>query len=121
MRVSPPISSKISKIRQAAYQFDSKKRREEIFKKGFNIDNPAYEAFAKVISATVNVPLDRVYSKLDNISGAMSEDAETWQTIAMLAGWPKWNIMPNSKESSSFSRGNVKIKRRKLKRKTLRK
>ena len=121
LRVSPPISSKISKIRQAAYQFDSKKRREEIFKKGFNIDNPAYEAFAKVISATVNVPLDRVYSKLDNISGAMSEDAETWQTIAMLAGWPKWNIMPNSKESSSFSRGNVKIKRRKLKRKTLRK
>jgi soluble cytochrome b562 len=120
LQISPPISSKISKIRGAAYQFDSKKRREEIFKKGFNIDNPAYEAFAKVISATANIPLDRVYSKIDNISGAMSEDAETWQTIAMLAGWPKWNIMPNSKKSSSFSRGNVKIKRRKLKRKTLR-
>jgi len=120
LQISPPISSKISKIRGAAYQFDSKKRREEIFKKGFNIDNPAYEAFAKVISATANIPLDRVYSKIDNISGAMSEDAETWQTVAMLAGWPKWNIMPNSKESSSFSRGNVKIKRRKLKRKTLR-
>ena len=120
LRVSPPISNKISKIRGAAWEFDSKKRRQEIFDKGFSIDNPAYEAFAKVISATTNIPLDRVYSKVDNISGAMSEDAETWQTVAMLAGWPKWNIMPNSKESSSFSRGNVKIKRRKLKRKTLR-
>jgi hypothetical protein len=121
LRVSPPISSKISKIRQAAYQFDSKKRREEIFDKGFSIDNPAYEAFAKVISATVNIPLDRVYSKLDNISGSMSEDAETWQTIAMLAGWPKWNIMSDTKESSVFSRGNSKIRKRKIKRRTIRK
>ena len=113
LRVSPPISSKISKIRQAAYQFDSKKRRQEIFDKGFSIDNPAYEAGAKVISATANIPLDRVYSKVDNISGAMSEDAETWQRIAMLAGWPKWNIMPDKEESSSFNKGNVKIESRK--------
>ena len=73
LQISPPISSKISKIRQAAYQFDSKARRKEIFEKGFSIDNPAYEAGAKVISATVNVPLDRVYSKVDNISGAMQK------------------------------------------------
>jgi|11_taG_2_1085331.scaffolds.fasta_scaffold00744_4 hypothetical protein len=119
LQISPPISSKISKIRGAAYQFDSKKRREEIFKKGFNIDNPAYEAFAKVISATANIPLDRVYSKIDNISGAMSEDAETWQTIAMLAGWPKWQIMSKEKEVSTFNKGNVKISsRRKFKRKS---
>ena len=102
LQISPPISSKISKIRQAAYQFDSKKRREEVFEKGFSIDNPAYEAGAKVISATVNVPLDRVYSKVDNISGAMHEDAETWQTVAMLAGWPKWSIMPKDKTSSEL-------------------
>ena len=119
LQISPPVSSKISKIRGAAWQFDSKKRREEIFEKGFSIDNPAYEAGAKVISATVNIPLDRVYSKVDNISGAMDEDAETWQTVAMLAGWPKWQIMPDSRESSTFSRGNVKVKRKTLKKRTL--
>ena len=113
LRVSPPISNKISKIRGAAWEFDSKKRRQEIFDKGFSIDNPAYEAGAKVISATTNIPLDRVYSKVDNISGAMSEDAETWQTVAMLAGWPKWTIMPDSKESSSFNKGSVKISSKK--------
>ncbi len=110
LQISPPISSKISKIRGAAWQFDSKKRRQEIFDKGFSIDNPAYEAGAKVISATANIPLDRVYSKVNNISGAMDEDAETWQTIAMLAGWPKWQIMPKEKEVSTFNNGSVKIK-----------
>jgi hypothetical protein len=106
LRVSPPISSKISRLKQAAWQFDSKKRREEIFKKGFDIDNPAYGSAAKVISATTNLPLDRVYSKVDNIAGAMSEKADTWQTVAMLAGWPKWNIMPEPK-----SKGKSKSKR----------
>ena len=32
----------------------------------------------------------------------MHEDAETWQTIAMLAGWPKWQIMPKDKTSSEL-------------------
>ena len=49
----------------------------------------------------------------------MSEDAETWQTVAMLAGWPKWNIMANAKESNTFKRGNVKISKRKLKKRTI--
>ena len=66
---SPPISSKISRIKQAAWQFDSKKRRDIMFEKGFALDNPAYEAGAKVISATTNVPLDRIVYKLKNIAG----------------------------------------------------
>ena len=112
LQISPPVSSKISKIRGAAWQFDSKKRREEIFEKGFSIDNPAYEAGAKVISATANIPLDRVYSKVNNISGAMDEDAETWQTIAMLAGWPEWQIMPKEKSSQELPKfSGVKIKK----------
>jgi hypothetical protein len=94
LQISPPISSKISKVRQAAYQFDSKKRREEIFEKGFSIDNPAYEAASKVISATTNLPLDRLYNKANNIEAALAEDTEAWQTIAMLAGWPEWQINP---------------------------
>ena len=97
LQISPPISSKISKIRQAAYQFDSKKRRQEIFEKGFSIDNPAYEAAAKVISATTNLPLDRLINKANNIEAALSEDVETWQRVAMLAGWPEWQIMPKEK------------------------
>ena len=98
LQFSPPISSKISKLRQAAWAFDSKKRREEIFSKGFSLDNPAVMAGAKVISATTNVPLDRVLQKADNIEGALSEEADWWQSTLMLGGWPRWDIMPDRDE-----------------------
>jgi len=109
IQISPPISSKISKVRQAAYQFDSKKRREEIFEKGFSIDNPAYEAASKVISATTNLPLDRLYNKANNIEAALAEDTEAWQTIAMLAGWPEWQIKPDKKDKKVLTPETIKI------------
>ena len=108
LQISPPISSKISKVRQAAYQFDSKKRREEIFDKGFSIDNPAYEAASKVISATTNLPLDRLYNKANNIEAALAEDTEAWQTVAMLAGWPEWQIKQDKKEVKTNYYNNKK-------------
>ena len=36
--------------------------------KGFSLDNPAYDAVAKVVAATTKLPLDRVYTKVNNIS-----------------------------------------------------
>ena len=98
LQFSPPISSKISRLRQAAYPFDSKKRRQEMLDKGFSIDNPAYESIAKVISATTNLPADRVLMKYDNIETALTEDLQTWQKIAMLLGWPSWQIAGDKKE-----------------------
>jgi len=114
LQISPPISSKISKVRQAAYQFDSKKRKEEIFEKGFSLDNPAYEASAKVISATTNIPLDRLYSKVNNIDAALAEDTEVWQSIAMLAGWPEWQIKPDKKDVIVSEEQKLIIKQEKI-------
>ena len=117
---SPPISSKISKLKQAAWNFDSKKRRKKMFTKGFSLDNPAYEASAKVVSATTNVPLDRVLNKINNIEGGLNEDNEVWERIAMLLGWPEWQIKPKKskkkkrkslfKSSSSFKNEKIKFK-----------
>jgi hypothetical protein len=105
LQFSPPISSKISKLRQAAWQFDSKKRRQEIFDKGFSLDNPAYEAVGKVISATTNLPVDRVYNKINNIDAALAEDTETWESVAMLLGWPEWQIKPYVKKKKAKKSG----------------
>ncbi len=116
LQFSPPISSKISKLRQAAWMFDSKKRREEIYEKGFALDNPAYEAAGKVISATTNLPVDRVYNKVNNIDAALAEDTETWETIAMLLGWPEWQIKPPKKKKTkkkSRKKGGYKSSSRK--------
>ena len=112
---SPPISSKISRIKQAAWQFDSKKRRDIMFEKGFALDNPAYEAGAKVISATTNIPLDRIVYKLKNIEGALDEDNEAWKRLAMLGGWPKWQLEdPKTQatltpEEKTEKKANIKV------------
>ena len=92
LQFSPPISSKISRVRGAAYQLDSKKRRKKAME-DFGLDNPGYEAGTKVISAVTNVPLDRVLLKMKNIDAALDEETEWWQTVAMLAGWPEWQIV----------------------------
>jgi len=98
--MSPPIKSKVSKLKQAGWQFDSKKKRAEVFEGGFGLDNPGYLAFARVISATVNIPLDRLLLKLENIQGALDEDTDTWMRIAMLMGWPKWQLQSESDKES---------------------
>ena len=30
--------------------------------------------------------------KIKNIEGALDEDNEIWQRVAMMAGWPKWQL-----------------------------
>ena len=85
--------------------------RAEVFEKGFSLDNPAYESMAKVISATSNVPLDRLYGKINNIKAALSDEAEAWQSLAMVLGWPEWQIMDDKKpKSKSSSKGGYKRK-----------
>ena len=118
---SPPIGSKISRLRSAAWNIDSKKRRKQIMEMGpFDIDNPAYESAAKVISAVTNIPLDRALSKYENIDAALSEEAEWWQSMAMIGGWPKWQIMPERKDyvSESKPKGKTAEEKRKERLKT---
>ena len=109
---SPAVKSKLTKFRGAAYPFDSKKRRDEVFEKGFALNNPAYESVSKVITATTNLPLDRLYSKVNNLSAAMDEETETWQSIAMVLGWPEWQIRSkqNYVESPKTEEEKAKLK-----------
>ena len=90
LNVSPPIGSKARKLYGAgkSYAYD----REVMSEMGFRLDNPAVLAIANVISATTNLPADRVVMKLMNIKDASNNDFETWQRIAMLCGINKWAL-----------------------------
>jgi hypothetical protein len=117
LQFSPPIGSKIARLRAAGWAFDSKKRRQEILDKGFSLDNPGLMSAAKVISATTNVPLDRVLLKMENIEGSMNEEADWWQRLAMIGGWSSWDIMKESSSKSKSSRSKKSLNKRKNKRK----
>ena len=111
LKISPPISSKITKIKAAgrSYSWDKKEMKE----KGFSFDNPAYLASANVISATTNVPLDRVVKKINNIISANRDDISYIERIALLSGWSEWQLGIDSKEEdtkkSTRSKGEKRV------------
>ena len=90
INISPPISSKIRKVRSAGRTFDWNKK--EIAEKGLSLDNPAAMAIGQIVSATTNVPLDRGIRKLTNIKDALDSENEEWMRIANALGWAKWEL-----------------------------
>ena len=88
--VSPVIDSKVRKLRTAAKTFmwntDQMKRR------GWSLDNPAYLAIAQVISAATNAPVDRVLQKMNNLRQASDESTRMWTKVALIMGWTGWNF-----------------------------
>ena len=88
--ISPPIQSKAQKIRSALKSYEWNKK--EMLEKGFSLDNPAYLAGANVISASTNVPLDRVIKKVDNVRAATRDDISKLERMMLLAGWSDWQL-----------------------------
>ena len=89
-RVSPPISSKLSRLNQAGRSLQWNK--EEMLQKGLSYDNPAWLAAANVISAATNIPVDRLIKKMTNVVDATGQDVELWERLALLGGWQKWEL-----------------------------
>ncbi len=88
--ISPPIQSKAQKIRSALKSYEWNK--DEMKEKGFSLGNPAYLAGANVISASTNVPLDRVIKKVDNVRSATRDDISKLERMMLLAGWSDWQL-----------------------------
>jgi len=88
--ISPVLDSKVRKLRTAAKTFDW--NMDEIKKRGWSLDNPAYLAISQIVSASTNLPIDRVLRKAMNIGQAFDEETKTWQRVALLLGWSGWNL-----------------------------
>ena len=123
LTISPPLHNKASKLRGAGYSLGYVTP-ENVFEP--KLDNPALSAGANIISATTNVPLDRALRKAQNIEAAMSNEAEWWQTTALLMGWGTWELgMENEKDKkekqvrdSNIRESNRKPIKREKQRKT---
>jgi hypothetical protein len=117
IQVTPVVSSKVSRLKQALWQFDSKQRRQDMIDKGFSLDNPAYDAVAKVVAATTNVPLDRAMTKFDNIEAMLSDETALWEDIALFAGYSTWMLESSADKkansSSTKKKGPFAIKNKK--------
>ena len=107
VKISPPVSSKINKLRAVARSYSWDK--DEMKERGFSIDNPAGLAIGNVVSATTNIPLDRVIKKMQNIKAASDSEIETYKRIFLLAGWSKWELGIKEPSKKKKKKRRVKI------------
>ena len=116
--ISPPISSKLSKLVSAARTFQW--NGEEIRKEGLSLDNPANLAVGKTVSAFTNIPLDRLVKKIDNLKTATEEETAAWQSIALTLGWDQWSLgldpyQKKNKKDTKLKKGQVKLRGKSVK------
>ena len=88
--VSSVIDAKYRKLKTAARTFTF--NREEIMRRGWSPDNPAFLAYAQIVAAFTNAPIDRVLQKMNNLRQATDEQTRTWHRIALALGWNGWNF-----------------------------
>jgi len=92
LNVSPPIGSKARRIYVGAlksYEYNADVIPEM---DAFDLENPIYNIVGNITSATLNLPLDRVFRKIDNMKEVFNQDNQTWQRIALALGWDQWSL-----------------------------
>ena len=91
LNVSPPIDSKISKIKGglSALDYDLEEMKEKGWK---DITNPGYMASARVIAGTTNIGVDRLFTKGKNIKNALNSQLAIWQRTFSLLGWQGYEL-----------------------------
>ena len=60
--------------------------------RGLSLDNPVWSMVGNVFEGVTNVPLGRLSNKMSNLDNAMDSRHETWQRLALLMGWNKWDL-----------------------------
>ena len=78
--ISPPLDHKARKVKALM----------EIGK--YENDIPDSVEAAINVASILNIPLDRVQRKLENIQGAMDRDLDNWVRAFQLIGWSEWEL-----------------------------
>tara|TARA_R110002051_G_scaffold265511_1_gene325372 strand:+ start:2290 stop:10593 length:8304 start_codon:yes stop_codon:yes gene_type:complete len=105
----PAIDTKVRKLRSAARTFNW--NRDDMMEMGLDIDNPAFEASANLISTFTNIPIDRLLKKTKNMESVMFDEMQMWQRIARFSGWSEWDVGPQEVEQTSGDFGRIKFDR----------
>jgi hypothetical protein len=73
--------------------------------------SPNYEIAGSLIEGTTNIPMNRLVSKVENMSEALDSRNATWQRIASALGWKPYTIgVPN--EEQDLIKAGAKIRKK---------
>jgi len=95
--IAPPIGIKARKL-YGAYK-NYKMNQKTVKYIGFdNINHPYYGIAGATASGVLNIPLDRVMTKANNLKEAFDSQNEAWQRIALSLGYSTWELGIKDKE-----------------------
>ena len=116
LSISPPVGSKFRMLDAAGntYKYNKKQIEEEGVK--FSLDSPGLQATTQATEAITNVPVNRVFKKLNNLKNAADNDYAVWQRVLMSLGWSNWDVDPDlAKQKSKDSKKDDASKKQKKK------
>ena len=108
LKLSPPLSSKISKLSRAgdAIEWGPK----EIKYDKLSLKHPYVTASALTVAGVTSLPLDRAVGMAIDAVDIASAETEAWMKPLIIMGWPKWQL-----ESEEATAANRKAKKDRLK------
>ena len=116
LNISPAIGSKAGKIygsmQTAVFEKEVVKEMGwSVTKDGRVNISPNYEIAGSLIEGTTNIPMNRLVSKVENMSEALDSRNATWQRIASALGWKPYTIgVPN--EEQDLIKAGAKIRKK---------
>ena len=111
MKISPPISSKLSKAGKVGNAFEWGKKEIEFDK--MSLKHPYVTAATNTVAALTGLPLDRAQGMAIDAADIASDETETWMKPLIALGWPKWQLM--SEEDTKAEREEAKERFKELK------
>ena len=108
LTISPPVSKKIGDIIEGQ-KFETWRQYK---------NDPFYQAFAyaNYFSGLTNLPIDRLFKKVENLRAASQDSTEAWQSIFLALGWSPYNVgvqFPDRQDSGTRRRRQKRQRRKK--------
>ncbi|ASF00625.1 hypothetical protein [uncultured virus] len=89
--LSPPLGIKARRIANAEKTlFYNKKVIDEM--SFFDIDNPQWSAYTNYVQGVTNLPVNRLYNKVQNLRQALNSENQAYQRLLMFLGWSQYNL-----------------------------
>ena len=95
--ISPPIGSKLRKLYAGLKQTEQDK--DLIAARGWGVMQdgrvhlgPMYSVTGKGAEVLLNVPVDRLVNKIENVSQALNNQNKAWQRAAVALGFTPWTV-----------------------------
>jgi hypothetical protein len=104
LQISPPIGIKIRKWGSAERTLGWNKDVVDEMEL-FDIDNPRWDSLTLEVEGFTNIPLNRLYRKVQNLRAATDAQNAWWQRVAVTLGWGKWDVGIPDREIEEIKKG----------------